>query len=156
MIIDGADEVKIEDREKLFTDLMDLSPRLHILTTSTKPIQLQGFDSNKEDLMLNVWPKILFEKFFKMRAYAFKDSNFEKLIEDGIQHKHFTKLYASKHFKESNKYKNPQTAFLLLQKMFKKCIDIDNASVIRNKPYYLVVLLNELMTTRRFVDDVKN
>eukprot|EP00466_Bigelowiella_natans_P020127 jgi/Bigna1/86157/estExt_fgenesh1_pg.C_80205 len=158
MIIDGADEVKIEDREKLFTDLMDLSPRLHILTTSTKPIQLQGFDSNKEDLMLNVWHWRLFEKFFKMRAYAFKDSNFEKLIEDGIQHKYFTKLYASKHFKESNKYKNPQTAFLLLQKMHKKCIDINDARrVIRNKPYYLVDLLNELlMTTRRFVDDVKN
>jgi len=47
--------------------------------------------------MLNVWPKILFEKFFKMRAYAFKDSNFEKLIEDGIQHKHFTKLYGTSH-----------------------------------------------------------
>mmetsp|Transcript_22551 Transcript_22551/g.37688 ORF Transcript_22551/g.37688 Transcript_22551/m.37688 type:complete len:82 (+) Transcript_22551:1481-1726(+) len=35
MIIDGADNVKVEDRAKLFEDLIDL-PRLHILTTSTK------------------------------------------------------------------------------------------------------------------------
>eukprot|EP00466_Bigelowiella_natans_P015318 jgi/Bigna1/89319/estExt_fgenesh1_pg.C_470034 len=145
MIIDGADNVKGEDGAKLFKDLMDLSPRLHILTTSTNPIQLQGFDSNKEDLKLQVWSKESFKTFFKMRAYDFGDSKFSKLVYDGIRAKHFTNLYASEHFRESNKHKNPQTAFLLVQEMCNKCTDVDDAKAISSKPHYLVDVLNELM-----------
>jgi len=46
LIIDDVEGVKAEDREKLFKNLMNLNPRLHILTTSLIPIEVKGFDSN--------------------------------------------------------------------------------------------------------------
>mmetsp|Transcript_30068 Transcript_30068/g.41904 ORF Transcript_30068/g.41904 Transcript_30068/m.41904 type:complete len:130 (+) Transcript_30068:145-534(+) len=95
MIIDNADSVRDEDRAKLFEDLMDLSPRLHILTTSTNPIQLEGFDSNDKDLKLEAWHKGLFERYFKMRAHDLNDSKFSQLIRKGIKPYHFTRLYGT-------------------------------------------------------------
>jgi len=135
LIIDDADDIKAEDRVKLFENLMNLNPRLHILTTSLSPIQVRGFDSNKADLKLEV-PRIMFRKFFQKRADEFQDYKFQTLVKNKMKPYHFSTLWDSEVFKDV--HRNPRTAILLVEK-------IHEMGVKEIKKSFLVDAFNKLV-----------
>mmetsp|Transcript_5409 Transcript_5409/g.7206 ORF Transcript_5409/g.7206 Transcript_5409/m.7206 type:complete len:401 (-) Transcript_5409:19-1221(-) len=98
LIIDDVDDVKDDDREKLFKDLMSLGTRLHILTMSERPILVRELHSNSEKLDLaKILPKLLFKKIFKQSAHSLKCQRFTGQMSQ-LKPYHFSKLWGRCHF----------------------------------------------------------
>eukprot|EP00466_Bigelowiella_natans_P021061 jgi/Bigna1/87212/estExt_fgenesh1_pg.C_170223 len=140
-IIDDVDDVAADDRAKLFKNLMSLGSRLHILTISENRIDVEGLNSNSDDLDLGKkLCKLHFIWIFRRSAHSLRGKEFAKQM-GKIKPKHFSRLWDSEKFEE--KHKVIQTAFHLVQKIRKK-FNADHHLEI-NSPSFLVDVFGELL-----------